>query len=106
MSKLEKKAGDCEGEVLQGTKLQKFKSELGAGWKVVDGKQLHKELKFKDFREALTYTNRVGELAESIGHHPDIFLGWGQVKLTIWTHSKGGLTENDFDLATRVDKIH
>jgi len=107
MSKLaKKKATDCEGEVLQGKKLKQFQSELGPSWKVLRGKQLQKELKFKDFREALAYTNRVGEIAESLGHHPDIFLAWGKVKLTIWTHSKGGLTENDFGLAAKVDEIH
>ena len=107
MSKLAaKKAGGGESGVLRGAKLKQLQNELGQGWKLVNGKQLEKELKFKDFREALTYTNKVGELAESMGHHPDIFLTWGHVKLTIWTHSKGGLTESDFGLAAKIDEIH
>ncbi len=78
---------------------------LSAGWQVTDEKVLTKDLAFKDFRQALDYTNKVGNLAEEIGHHPDIYLSWGKVKLTIFTHSVGGLTENDFDLAARIDKL-
>jgi 4a-hydroxytetrahydrobiopterin dehydratase len=67
---------------------------------------LEKEYKFKNFREALTFTNKVGELAESQGHHPDIYLAWGLVKLTIWTHKVEGLTESDFILAAKAEKLH
>jgi 4a-hydroxytetrahydrobiopterin dehydratase len=100
-----KKTGDGEGGVLRGDALRKLEKELGPGWKVVNEHQLEREYKFKDFREALAFTNKVGELAESEGHHPDIFLGWGQVKLTIWTHSKDGLTQSDFVLAAKIDKL-
>ena len=61
--------------------------------------------KFRNFREALDFTVRVGELAESVGHHPDIFLAWGRVKLTIWTHKIQGLTESDFVLAAKADRL-
>ena len=67
--------------------------------------QLEKEFRFKDFREALAFTNRVGELAEAQGHHPDIYLTWGKVKLTIWTHKVDGLTESDFILAAKADAL-
>ena len=60
-----------------------------------------KQYRFPDFRQALAFVNRVGELAEEEGHHPDIELGWGRVKLTLWTHSIGGLSENDFILAAK-----
>ena len=66
---------------------------------------LQKEYKFKDFREALAFTNKVGALAEVQGHHPDIYLTWGKVKLTIWTHKIDGLTESDFVLAAKADKL-
>ena len=55
--------------------------------------------------EALDFTNKVGELAENQGHHPDIYLAWGKVKLTIWTHKVGGLTESDFVLAAKADQL-
>jgi pterin-4a-carbinolamine dehydratase len=55
--------------------------------------------------QALAFTNQVGELAEAQGHHPDIYLTWGKVKLTIWTHKIDGLTESDFILAAKVDEL-
>jgi 4a-hydroxytetrahydrobiopterin dehydratase len=64
---------------------------------------LEKEYKFKNFREALDFTNRVGELAEEQGHHPDIYLAWGKVRLTVWTHKIDGLSESDFVLAAKAD---
>jgi 4a-hydroxytetrahydrobiopterin dehydratase len=79
--------------------------ELGGGWSCVDEHHLEKEYRFKDFRQALAFTNRVGELAESVGHHPDIHLAWGKVRLTIWTHKVDGLTESDFVLAAKADRL-
>jgi 4a-hydroxytetrahydrobiopterin dehydratase len=66
--------------------------------------RLVKQYRFPDFRQALAFVNRVGELAEQEGHHPDIELGWGRVKVTLWTHSIGGLSENDFILAAKADR--
>lgn len=103
----EKECIPCKGGVprLEGSELSRLEDELGSDWKVVDGHHLEKEYKFKNFREALTFTNRAGELAESQGHHPDIYLAWGLVKLTIWTHKVDGLTESDFILAAKADKL-
>ncbi len=103
----EKECVPCKGGVprLQGDELTGFARELGGDWKIVDGHQLEKEYKFRNFREALTFTNKVGELAESQGHHPDIYLAWGLVKLTVWTHKVDGLTESDFILAAKADKL-
>ena len=78
---------------------------LGGGWQVVNEHHLEKEYKFKDFREALAFTNKIGELAEAQGHHPDIYLAWGKVKVTIWTHKIDGLTESDFVLAAKADRL-
>jgi 4a-hydroxytetrahydrobiopterin dehydratase len=61
--------------------------------------------RFDNFRDALGFTNRVGELAEEQGHHPDIELAWGRVKLTVWTHKIDGLTESDFIWAAKADQI-
>lgn len=103
----EKECVPCKGGVprLEGNELSRLTNELGGGWNVAEGHQLEKEYKFKNFREALAFTNKVGELAESQGHHPDIFLAWGLVKLTIWTHKVDGLTESDFILAAKADKL-
>src|SRR3954462_13656976 len=103
----EKECVSCKGDVpkLQGQALADLARDLGGGWEVVDGHHLEKEYKFKNFRDALAFTNRVGELAEAQGHHPDIYLAWGKVKLTVWTHSVGGLTENDFIFAAKVEKL-
>ena len=97
----------CKGGVppLKGKELDKMARELNGGWKVADEHHLEKEYKFKDFREALAFTNRVGELAEAHGHHPDIYLAWGKVKLTMWTHKIDGLTESDFIFAAKADRL-
>ncbi len=97
----------CKGDVppLKGEELAKFTRELDGQWKLVDGRQLEKEYKFENFRDALRFTNKVGELAEAVNHHPDIYLAWGKVKLQIWTHKINGLTESDFVLAAKADKL-
>jgi 4a-hydroxytetrahydrobiopterin dehydratase len=90
---------------LKGDHLARLASALGGGWQVVAEHQLEKEYQFRDFREALTFTNKVGALAEAQGHHPDIYLTWGKVKLTVWTHKINGLTESDFVLAAKADRL-
>jgi 4a-hydroxytetrahydrobiopterin dehydratase len=78
-------------------------ARLETGWQVVDN-HLEKSYAFDDFKQALDFTNRVGELAEEQGHHPDIYLAWGNVTLAIWTHKIDGLTESDFILAAKADE--
>ena len=90
---------------MKGQALTRLARELNGGWQVVEERQLEKEYQFKDFREALGFTNKVGELAETQGHHPDIYIAWGKVKLTIWTHKINGLTESDFVLAAKADRL-
>jgi len=80
-------------------------AELGGGWAVQDGHHLHKEYRFPDFATALGFVNRVGEVAETEGHHPDIELTWGRVAIKIWTHAIDGLTESDFVLAAKADAV-
>ena len=72
---------------------------------MVDQHHLERRYDFKNFRQALAFTNRVGGLAEEEGHHPDIYLAWGRVDLKIWTHTIDGLTESDFILAAKVDRL-
>ena len=75
------------------------------GWKVVAGHHIEREFDFPDFRKALDFTNAVGELAEEQGHHPDIHLAWGKVRVRTWTHKIDGLTESDFILAAKIDRL-
>jgi 4a-hydroxytetrahydrobiopterin dehydratase len=74
-------------------------------WSVIDGHHLARGFRFPDFRQALEFVNAVGELAEGQGHHPDCYLAWGRVDLTIRTHKIDGLTESDFILAAKIDRI-
>lgn len=82
-----------------------LQDELGASWSVVEHHHLEKEYRFPDFRGALAFTNALGELAEEVNHHPEICLTWGKAKVTVWTHSIGGLSEADFFFAARADRI-
>jgi len=75
-------------------------------WKDIDEKAIERDFKFKDFKQALEFINKVGALAEEEGHHPDIYLhNWNKVKLTLTTHNIKGLSENDFILAVKIDKL-
>ncbi len=94
-----------EGSPLQGDVLTEIHDQLGNGWLVINEHQLEKEYKFKDFQSALDFTNKVGELAEAVDHHPEICLTWGKANVTIWTHSIGGLSEADFIFAARADQF-
>ena len=96
----------CRGGVppLKGEELDALQVKLGNGWQIINEHHLEKEYIFADFRQALDFTVKVGEVAENQGHHPDIYLAWGKVKLTIWTHKIDGLTESDFILAAKADQ--
>ena len=85
--------------------IARLHAELGGDWVVVDQHHLEKAFKFPNFVEALAFTNQIGELAEQAGHHPDLLLAWGKVTVTIWTHRAKGLTESDFILAAKIDRI-
>ncbi|MDH5671972.1 MAG: 4a-hydroxytetrahydrobiopterin dehydratase [Myxococcales bacterium] len=74
-------------------------------WRVVDGHHLEKSYAFPDFASALAFVNRVGDVAEKSGHHPDLHLAWGRVRIEIWTHKINGLTESDFILAAKCDAV-
>jgi len=97
----------CKGGVppLAGKELRDLESQLGNGWEVVDEHHLEKEYRFDNFVDALAFTHRVGELAESVNHHPDIYLTWGKVRLEVWTHKIDGLTESDFVWAAKADRL-
>ncbi len=96
----------CRGGVppLSGEELQEYARKV-PGWEVVNGHHLHRAFSFPDFKGALAFVNRVGDVAEQQGHHPDILLGWGKAEITIWTHKIDGLTESDFILAAKISKL-
>ena len=98
----------CMGGVppLKAQALRDLADQLGNNWRVVDEHHLVKSYAFPDFKEALAFTNRVGEIAEREGHHPDVHLAWGKVGLEIWTHKIDGLTESDFVLAAKADEAY
>jgi 4a-hydroxytetrahydrobiopterin dehydratase len=96
----------CPGALpIKGAELKALKEQLNIGWKVVRGHHIEKEYAFKDFAQALAFTNKVGALAEKENHHPDIALSWGKVKVILWTHSVGGLSDKDFLFAKKCDLI-
>jgi 4a-hydroxytetrahydrobiopterin dehydratase len=99
----------CRGGVppLTGAKLTELHRQLAdpSQWKVVDEHHIVRSFKFPDFKSALAFVNKVGDVAEQQGHHPDILLGWGKVAITTWTHAVDGLTESDFILAAKIDQL-
>jgi 4a-hydroxytetrahydrobiopterin dehydratase len=74
-------------------------------WERVSGDSIAREFKFKDFKSALAFVNKIGEIAEKKNHHPDITLGWGRVRVVYTTHDAGGLTQLDLDMAEATDKL-
>ena len=103
----EQKCIPCRGGIppLTGEAVRALAERLGGGWRVVDEHHLEKDYAFKNFRDALAFVNRVGAIAEAEGHHPDVLLAWGKVRLTIWTHKIDGLSESDFILAAKADRV-
>jgi len=107
MSLAEKNCIPCRGDIppLRPEQTAALLGQLGNGWECVDEHHLRKAYSFPNFAKALAFTNKVGEIAEAQGHHPDIELGWGRVVLSVHTHSIDGLTESDFILAAKSDEV-
>ena len=105
-----KKCIPCEGGIpnFDITEIHKY-LKMVDGWKVESDENkiyfLLKEFEFKNFIESQEFINKVGAIAESEGHHPDIWFGWGYAKIKIYTHAIKGLAESDFILAAKIDKI-
>lgn len=107
MSRLaEKECIPCRGDtpVLKGEELHQHYSQLQEGWQLVDEHHITKTYRFKNFRQALDFTNRVGEMSEEQGHHPELYLTWGRVDLKVFTHAIDGLSEADFVWADKADR--
>lgn len=101
-----KKCVPCRGGVppLTAEQIRPLSAQVPE-WKVVDNHHLERMFPFKGFQPALDFVNRAGEVAEAEGHHPDIYLAWGKVGISIWTHKIDGLTESDFILAAKIDRL-
>lgn len=106
MGLADRKCAPCQGGVppLKSEEIARYAAET-PGWRVVNEHHLERVFVFPDFRTALDFVNRVGELAEEEGHHPDLLLSWGRVEVRIWTHKVDGLTESDFILAAKIDRM-
>jgi 4a-hydroxytetrahydrobiopterin dehydratase len=102
----DKKCVPCRGGTppLKGKELKDL-HRIVPQWNVVEEHHITREYKFPDFAQALEFVNRVGALAEEQGHHPDILLAWGKVGITLWTHKVDGLTESDFIMAAKIDRV-
>lgn len=91
-------------EPLHGEEVKILHRKLGNSWMMIDEHHLEKVYPFENFRKALDFVNRVGELAEAANHHPDLHLSYGKVKMVMWSHKADGLTESDFILAAQADE--
>ena len=107
---LNKKCVPCEGGVVAFdiSEIHKYQKKVD-GWNVIKNKKnvylLEKKFTFKNFLESQSFVNEVGKISEQEGHHPDISFGWGYAIINVTTHSIEGLSENDFILAAKIDKI-
>jgi 4a-hydroxytetrahydrobiopterin dehydratase len=108
MALADRRCEPCRGGVPPLTPEQQapFLRELDPDWQVVDGHHLARTFLFRNFAGALAFTNEVGALAEDQGHHPDLHLAWGRVRVEIWTHKIDGLHEADFVFAAKCDRIY
>ena len=107
---LNKKCVPCEGGILPFdiSEIHKYQKKVD-GWDILKNEKknfyLYKKYKFKNFLESQIFINKVGEVAENEGHHPDISFGWGYAEIKITTHAIEGLSENDFILAAKIDQL-
>ena len=108
---LDKKCVPCEGGVkaFDISEIHKYQKKVD-GWQIIQNDNkvylLEKKFEFKNFLESQKFVNKVGEIAENEGHHPDLWHGWGYAKIKIYTHAIKGLAESDFILAAKIDKLN
>jgi 4a-hydroxytetrahydrobiopterin dehydratase len=103
----DKKCVPCEGGTppIEGEALTDYVCQIKPTWQVIDQKKLSREFKFKNFVEAMAFVNKVAAIAEAEQHHPDVQIHYNKVTIELWTHAIGGLSENDFILASKLDAL-
>lgn len=104
----EKHCSSCKvgAPTISNEKIEEYLSNLDLGWELIEEHKIHRDYRFRNFEDALEFVDNVGQIAEDEGHHPDIFLTWGKAGITLWTHKANGLTENDFIMAAKIDRIY
>ncbi len=97
----------CEGGTppMPADEVVKYIKQVDSDWKVIDNHHIVREFTFKDFKEAMKFVNAVADIANKEGHHPDIYIFYNKVKLELFTHAVKGLSENDFIMAAKIDKL-
>ena len=105
MDLTQKKCKPCEGNMppLAEERANELLKQI-PGWEIKDG-HVFRQFKFKNFRESISFVNKVAEIAEAEGHHPDMAIHYNKVTIELWTHAVNGLSENDFILAAKINKI-
>jgi len=103
----EKRCIPCEGGIppLTQKEIAEYLKDISSDWKNVDNIKITREFFFVSYRHTMDFVNRVADLAESEGHHPVVHIYFGRAVLELWTHSINGLSENDFILASKIDKL-
>ncbi len=103
----EKKCKPCEGGTppLGAAEIKEYKSHIKNDWKIFDDQKLEKEYAFVNYKHTMEFVNKVADLAEDEGHHPVMHVFYGRVVIELWTHAINGLSENDFIMAYKIDKI-
>ncbi len=100
-----KKCVPCEGNVpaLSGKEISELEKQISKDWKIKDNSKIFREFSFVNYKQTIDFVNKVANLAEDEGHHPDLHVYYGRVEVELWTHAANGLTENDFILAAKID---
>lgn len=105
---LQKKCIPCQGgeSPLTSSRVEEYLKEVGSNWFIAENEtKIEREFTFKDFSEAMKFVDRVAKISEEEEHHPDIHVHYNKVKLVLWTHAIGGLHENDFILAAKINEL-
>ena len=102
-----KKCKPCEGGVppLNEKEIAEYRKNISDDWKVIENKKILKEYLFENYRQSIDFVNKVANLAEEEGHHPVMHIFFGRVVIELWTHAIDGLSENDFIMAFKIDKL-
>lgn len=104
----QEKCVSCEGGVPPYTaaEIAERLPQINSGWSVVEEKKIQRNFEFKDFKEAMAFVNKLADIAEAKGHHPDLHIFYNKVMIELWTHAIAGLSINDFILAANADTIY